>query len=97
MFYLTLEWILKTSREQRDLEQEWSELRKWVQEHQHMFRMAGVATSLGVSDEVVSTLLLRDHNKSRISRDWDRLDSFLLVFMTSPFSYVPSWYKHSLP
>jgi hypothetical protein len=93
MFYLTLEWILKASREQRDLEREWSELREWVQKYKHMIRLAGVADHVGISGEAVTTLLLRTHNNTRIGRDWDRLDALLLIFMNPPFNYMPSWYK----
>ncbi|SNC65159.1 hypothetical protein SAMN06265337_1227 [Hymenobacter gelipurpurascens] len=91
MYYLNPEWILKATRDQRNLEQDWSELRAWVQEHQSFLRMAGIARSAGLSPEVASALLLRDAHASRLRRDWDRLDGLLLIFMGPPFGYVPSW------
>lgn len=91
MFYLTLEWVLVASRSDRNLEQDWAELRAWVQQHQHLFRLAGIAQEAGVSPEIARALLLRDTSSSRLRRDWDRLDAFLRVFMAAPFGYVPSW------
>ncbi|WP_141106465.1 hypothetical protein [Hymenobacter gelipurpurascens] len=79
------------SRPKRNLDQDWQELREWVQQHQGMIRLNGVALKAGVSPELVTSLLLRDPEKIRAARGFDRLDSLLEVFMVEPFGYRPSW------
>lgn len=91
MFFPDIAAMLLIYRPHRDLEKDWQELREWVQEHQAMIRINGVAIKAKISPEMTTALLLRDQGKTRASRGFDRLDALLAVFMSSPWNYRPSW------
>ena len=72
-----------------DLDQEWEDLRAWVQQHARFIRVSQVAKMVGMSTEAAEVLLLRPTGRTRIPRTEAKLDALLDVFTAPPFCYVP--------
>lgn len=91
MYFPDVKMILTMNRDQRNLDQDWTDLRTWVQEHHSVLRLTGIAMKAGINPELVSALLLRDPSKTRAGRGFERLDALLEVVMMEPFCYRPRW------
>lgn len=72
-----------------DMDQEWEDLRAWVQQHARFIRVSQVAIMVNMSTEAAEVLLLRPAGRTRIPRTEKKLDALLDVFTSPPFCYVP--------
>jgi len=72
-----------------NLDQEWEDLRAWVQQHARFIRVSQVAKEVGMSTEAAEVLLLRPAGRTRIPRTEAKLDALLDVLTAPPFCYLP--------
>jgi len=72
-----------------DMDQEWEDLRAWVQLHARFIRVSQIAKAVGMSMEAAEVLLLRPVGRTRIPRTEAKLDALLDVLTAPPFCYVP--------